>query len=53
MIKKRSSAEKRPSDSNPAVLKGWQEIAAFLGEPVSVVQRWAAEGMPVRREVGS
>ncbi|HXM66247.1 MAG TPA: hypothetical protein VN911_05910 [Candidatus Acidoferrum sp.] len=50
MIKKRSSAEKRPSDSNPALLKGWQEIAAFLGEPVSVVQRWAAEGMPVRRE---
>jgi hypothetical protein len=31
-------------------LKGWQQIAAFLGEPVSVVQRWAAEGMPVRRE---
>jgi hypothetical protein len=31
-------------------LKGWQEIAGFLGEPVSVVQRWAKEGMPVRRE---
>ncbi|MCU1300768.1 MAG: hypothetical protein JWQ87_1052 [Candidatus Sulfotelmatobacter sp.] len=31
-------------------LKGWKEIAAFLGEPVSVVQRWAAEGMPIRRE---
>ena len=50
MIRKRSSAEKRPSGANPALLKGWQEIAAFLGEPVSVVQRWAAEGMPVRRE---
>ena len=34
----------------PATLKGWKEVAAFLGEPVSVVQRWAKEGMPVRRE---
>jgi hypothetical protein len=31
-------------------LKGWQQIAAFLGESVSVVQRWASEGMPVHRE---
>ncbi len=31
-------------------LKGWQQIATFLGEPASVVQRWASEGMPVRRE---
>jgi hypothetical protein len=31
-------------------LKGWQQIAAFLGEPTSVVQRWASEGMPVRRQ---
>ena len=31
-------------------LKGWQQIAAFLGQPVSIVQRWATEGMPVRRE---
>ncbi len=36
-----------------AVLKGWKEIAAFLGEPESVVQRWAKEGMPVRREARS
>jgi hypothetical protein len=34
----------------PSVLKGWQQISSFLGEPTSVVQRWAAEGMPVRRE---
>ena len=34
----------------PAELKGWRQIAAFLGEPASVVQRWASEGMPVRRE---
>jgi hypothetical protein len=31
-------------------LKGWQQIAAFLGEPTSVVQRWASEGMPLRRQ---
>jgi hypothetical protein len=29
------------------MLKGWKQIAAFLGEPVSVVKRWASEGMPV------
>jgi hypothetical protein len=29
------------------MLKGWKEIAAFLGEPVSVVKRWRAEEMPV------
>jgi hypothetical protein len=32
------------------ILKGWQQIAHFLGEPASVVQRWATEGMPVRRQ---
>lgn len=36
--------------SQPATLSGWKQIASFLGEPESVVQRWAAEGMPVRRE---
>ena len=42
----------RPVSSEPQSeeLKGWQQIAAFLGEPVGVVQRWASEGMPVRRE---
>jgi len=32
------------------LLKGWKQIAAFLGQPVSVTQRWAAEGMPVKRQ---
>ena len=36
--------------TQPDTLKGWQQIAAFLGEPTSVVQRWASEGMPVRRQ---
>ena len=31
-------------------LDGWQEIAAFLGQPISVAQRWAKSGMPVARE---
>ena len=43
--KKRAGAE-----TQPETLKGWQQIAAFLGEPTSVVQRWASEGMPVRRQ---
>jgi len=31
-------------------LKGWQEIAAFLGQPVAVAQRWSRfEGMPTER----
>jgi len=38
------------SATQPETLKGWQQIAAFLGEPVSVVQRWASEGMPVQRQ---
>lgn len=43
---KRSKVRTRP-ESQPETLKGWTEIAAFLSEPVSVVKRWAAEGMPV------
>jgi hypothetical protein len=31
-------------------LDGWQEIAAFLGQPTSVAQRWAKSGMPVTHE---
>ncbi len=49
MARKSKATESKvitPSDE----LKGWQQIAAFLGEPTSVVQRWASEGMPVRRQ---
>lgn len=44
--------QERGSKPNPPLdtLKGWQQIAAFLGEPTSVVQRWASEGMPLRRQ---
>lgn len=31
-------------------LKGWTKIAEFLGQTVSVAQRWQKEGMPVTRE---
>src|SRR5579864_3300257 len=36
--------------TEPEALTGWNQIAAFLGHPAAVVQRWASEGMPVRRE---
>jgi phage terminase Nu1 subunit (DNA packaging protein) len=44
--------KKRGSKTQPAatILKGWQQIAAFLGQPVNVAQRWAKQGMPVKRE---
>ena len=33
-------------DESPS-LKGWQQIARFLGQPISVAQRWAKSDMPV------
>src|SRR5258707_3888863 len=36
--------------SQPQTLKGWKQIADFLGEPVSVVKRWESEGMPVAKQ---
>jgi hypothetical protein len=35
--------------SGPDELKGWQQIAGFLGQPISVAQRWAESGMPVEK----
>jgi len=40
----------KASRGTPAALTGWQQIAAYLGHPSAVVQRWAAEGMPVQRQ---
>jgi hypothetical protein len=31
-------------------LKGWQTIADFLGQPISVVERWAKSGMAVAHQ---
>lgn len=33
----------------PDELKGWEQIAAFLGQPVSVAERWAETGMPIEK----
>jgi phage terminase Nu1 subunit (DNA packaging protein) len=41
---------KKAATQDTGDLKGWQQIAGFLGEPTSVVQRWAVQGMPVRRQ---
>lgn len=46
----KGAKERAAPKSEPQALKGWQQIAAFLGHPAAVVQRWAAEGMPVHRE---
>ena len=40
---------KKPPKHKPVSneLKGWQEIATFLSQPVAVAKRWAgSEGMP-------
>ncbi len=34
----------------PGSLQGWQQIAKFLGQPISVAQRWVKSGMPVARK---
>jgi hypothetical protein len=52
----RSRASSKQRDKERAAqpksesLKGWQQIAAFLGQPIAVVQRWASTGMPVTRQ---
>ena len=50
MPKPQKRSEKPKSQPQPETLKGWKEISEFLGEPASVVKRWAADGMPVHRE---
>jgi len=42
--------KRKKSEAEPNLLKGWQQIAKFLGQPASVAQRWAYEGMPVRKQ---
>jgi hypothetical protein len=43
------SSPPKPETSS-GVLKGWREIATFLGLPVSAARRWARSGMPITRE---
>ena len=42
--------KKYASKSGSGALKGWGKIAEFLGQTVSVAQRWQKSGMPVTRE---
>lgn len=41
---------KRHVKTEPEELRGWKQIAAFLGQPQATAQHWAKEGMPVRRD---
>jgi hypothetical protein len=41
---------RRKPEAESDLLKGWQAIAAFLGQPVSVTQRWSTEDMPLRKQ---
>jgi hypothetical protein len=43
-------AAKKKGEIQQETLKGWKQIAEFLGQPTSVAQRWAGEGLPLRRE---
>jgi hypothetical protein len=42
--------KKETSKPKSGTLKGWSKIAEFLGQTVSVAQRWQKSGMPVTRE---
>jgi hypothetical protein len=42
--------KKQETKDDSDKLRGWQQIADFLGQPVSVAQRWAKSSMPVTRE---
>jgi hypothetical protein len=50
MPKPKKRTEKPKDQPQLETLKGWKQISEFLGEPVSVVKRWATDGMPVHRE---
>lgn len=45
---KRSVSPKNEHQSQ--ILNGWREIAEYLGQPVSVAERWAQEGMPIEHK---
>ncbi len=42
--------KRKKVEATPEMLKGWQQIAAFLGQPVPVAQRWATEETCQSRE---
>jgi hypothetical protein len=48
--KSKKSRQTPKAKAQPQGLKGWAQIAQFLGQPIAVAQRWARSGMPVKRE---
>jgi hypothetical protein len=50
MEKVQKRVEKLKARPKPETLKGWKQISEFLGEPGSVVKRWATEGGSLHRE---
>lgn len=52
--KRQRSKKIRPTpkqNAHPDRLKGWTQIAQFLGQPIAVAQCWARSGMPVTRSI--
>jgi hypothetical protein len=49
MLKRSKQLPSTPR-AQPETLKGWKQIAAFLGQPISVAQRWVSTGITVKRE---
>jgi hypothetical protein len=47
---KKTRTKKSNPEPIPDVLKGRAADRPFLGQHVSVAQRWAKEGMPVKRQ---
>jgi hypothetical protein len=47
---RRKPQPKPKPEAPPTLLKGWQQIAAFLSQSISVAQRWSKDGMPVNRQ---
>lgn len=44
----KTNRRKVPEDASELI--GWPMIAKYLGQPVAVSQRWAKDGMPVKRK---
>jgi hypothetical protein len=43
------AVSKAAKSNDSELLKGWQQIAAFLGLLISAAQHWAKSGLPVTR----
>jgi hypothetical protein len=50
MTKRKTTVSRTKNTPSPALLKGWKQIAEFLGHPVSIVQGWTESGLPVARQ---